>query len=476
MTQRVVILGAAGRDFHNFNVFFRGNPAYEVVAFTATQIPYIENRRYPAALAGPLYPAGIPIYGEEELERLIREQHIDVAVFSYSDVTYRHVMHVAARALAAGASFTLLGPQQTMLPARVPVVAVCATRTGAGKSQTSRTVVQALRELGQRVVSVRHPMPYGDLAAQAVQRFATLADLDLHRVTFEEREEYEPHVMAGGVIYAGIDYERILRQAEQEADVIIWDGGNNDWPFYRPDLWITVVDPHRADHALRYFPSEINLTQADVVVINKIDTASAEQIETARRIAYEHNPRAILVDAASPISVEQGESIRGKRALVIEDGPTLTHGEMLYGAGWVAARRHGAAEIVDPRPYAVGTISDTYVKYPATGAILPAMGYSDQQVRDLEDTIRRTPVDVVLIATPIDLRRLIHIDKPALRVRYDLQEIGQPTLRQLLGNFIAGNSRERASATTSARTDYEFGDDLMPVSTGNGHGHERMIL
>lgn len=450
MAQRIIIMGAAGRDFHNFNVYFRDNVAYEVVAFTATQIPYIENRRYPAELAGPRYPAGIPILAESELERLVRDERIDTAVFSYSDVTYDHVMHMSARVMAAGANFMLLGPQQTMLPSRKPVVAICASRTGAGKSQTSRAVVRVLRDLGQRVVSVRHPMPYGNLVAQSVQRFAEMDDLIEHRVTIEEREEYEPHIMAGGVIYAGVDYERILRQAEAEADIVIWDGGNNDLPFFKPDLWITVIDPHRADHGLRYFPSEVNLRMADVFVINKVETASFEQIEQARELALQLNPDAICIDAASPIFVEDSASIRGKRVLVIEDGPTLTHGEMKYGAGWVAARRFGAAEIIDPKPYAVGTIAETFVKYPDTGPILPAMGYSDQQVADLEETIRRTPADVVLIATPIDLRRLIDIDKLALRVRYELQEVGEPTLHQVLGDFVVTHAGGTPAAAAIA--------------------------
>ncbi len=437
MVQRAIILGAAGRDFHNFNVFFRDNPDYQVVAFTATQIPYIENRQYPPELAGRLYPMGIPIVAESELDNLIVQEKVDVAVFSYSDVTYGHVMHLGAQAMAAGASYMLLGPRQTMLPSVKPVVAVCATRTGAGKSQTSRAVVRTLRDMGLRVVSVRHPMPYGNLAAQAVQRFATMDDMERHQVTIEEREEYEPHVMAGGVIYAGVDYERILRQAESEADVVIWDGGNNDMPFYKPDLWITLVDPHRAEHGLHYYPSEVNLRRADVIVINKVETATLEQVERTRAIALELNPKAVVIDGASPIFVEDSETIRGKRALVIEDGPTLTHGEMKYGAGWVAARRFGASEIIDPKPYAVGTLAETFRKYPNTGPILPAMGYSDQQVADLQETINRTPADVVLIATPIDLRRLVHIEKPALRVRYELQEIGEPTLKQVWGEFLA---------------------------------------
>jgi predicted GTPase len=367
---------------------------------------------------------------------MIRQEKIDVAVFSYSDVPNEYVMRMSARAMAAGAGFLLLGPGQTMLASTLPVVAICATRTGAGKSQTSRAVAQQLRKLGLRVVSVRHPMPYGNLAAQAVQRFATMEDLELHHVTIEEREEYEPHIVAGGVIYAGVDYERILRAAETEADVIIWDGGNNDLPFYRPDLWITVTDPHRADHGLRYYPSEVNLRMADVVVINKEESASAEQIEHARRVAFEANPQVIIIDAASPISVEHSDWIRGKRVLVIEDGPTVTHGEMKFGAGWLAATRFGAAEIIDPKPYATGTIAETFVKYPNTGSILPAMGYSPAQIGDLEETIRRTPAELVLVATPIDLRRLIEIEQPALRVRYELQEIGEPTLAQVLAVFV----------------------------------------
>jgi predicted GTPase len=441
--QRAVILGAAGRDFHNFNVYFRDREDVEVVAFTATQIPNIEGRRYPAALAGPHYPHGIPIESEHDLERVLRQHAADLAVFSYSDVTYDHVMHTAARAMAAGASFLLLGPQQTQLRSNKPVVAVCASRTGAGKSQTSRRVVQVLRGLGLRVVAVRHPMPYGDIAAQAVQRFATRDDLDAHNVTIEEREEYEPHIAAGCVVYAGVDYERILRQAEAEADVVIWDGGNNDLPFYAPDLLITVVDPHRADHALRYYPGEVNVRQANAIVVNKVDTASFEQIEATRRIARELNPAATLIDAASPIFVEGGAAIKGKRVLAIEDGPTLTHGEMAYGAGWVAARRYGAAEIVDPRPYAVGALAATFAKWPNTGAVLPAMGYGEAQVRDLEQTIRNTPADVILVATPIDLRHLIEFDRPALRVRYELQEIGEPNLAQVLGAFV----EERVKAT-----------------------------
>jgi predicted GTPase len=437
MTQRAVILGAAGRDFHNFNVYFRDNPEYEVVAFTATQIPDIAGRRYPAELAGARYPQGIPIEAESALTRLIRDKKIDVAVFSYSDVSHDHVMHVGSQSMAAGANFLLLGPRQTMVKAKVPVVAVCAARTGAGKSQTSRRVAGILRSKGKRVVVVRHPMPYGDLARQAVQRFATFEDLDVHDVTIEEREEYEPHLSAGSIVYAGVDYERILRQAEQEADVVIWDGGNNDLPFYEPDLFIVVVDSHRPDHAARYHPGETNVRMADVVVINKIGTTSLENVETARRVTERLNPDALIVEAASPIFVQEGAYIRGKRVLVIEDGPTLTHGEMAYGAGWVAARRYGAAEIVDPRPYAVGSIRETFAKYPTTGAVLPAMGYGAAQMEELAETIRATPADLVLIATPIDLRGLIEFTTPALRVRYELQEIGEPNLDMIVGEFLA---------------------------------------
>ena len=436
MAQRVVILGAAGRDFHNFNVYFRDDPGYEVVAFTAAQIPDIDDRRYPAELAGERYPSGIPIEAEAALSELIRRERIDVAVFSYSDVSHEHVMHVGSTAMAAGADFLLLGPRHTMLDAKVPVVAICAARTGAGKSQTSRRVAAILRAMGKRVVTVRHPMPYGDLRRQAVQRFATLDDLDQHDVTIEEREEYEPHLRAGSVVYAGVDYERILRQAEKEADVIIWDGGNNDLAFFRPDLLIVVVDPHRPDHARRYHPGETNVRMADVVVINKVGTVGLKGLDLARRTTEELNPRAIIVEAASPIFVDGDERIRGKRVLVIEDGPTLTHGEMAYGAGWIAAKRFGASEIVDPRPYAVGSIKETFERYPTTGPVLPAMGYGDDQMRELEATIRATPADLVIIATPIDLRRLVEFGQPAVRVRYELQEIGEPTLDSVLTDFV----------------------------------------
>ena len=437
LLQRVVILGAAGRDFHNFNVYFRDNPHYVVVAFTATQIPNIAGRRYPPVLAGPRYPQGIPIVHESELAHLIATEQVDLAHFAYSDVRYEQVMHIGAKAMAAGAGYLWLSPRQTMLKAKVPVIAVCASRTGAGKSQTSRRLAQILKNMQQRVVIVRHPMPYGDLAAQAVQRFATLDDLDRYQVTIEEREDYEPHIQAGFVVYAGVDYERILRQAEEEADIIIWDGGNNDWPFFAPHLWLTVVDPHRADHALHYHPGEINVRMADVIVINKIDTASFEQIEATRRIAYALNPTARIVDAASPVTVEDGEAIRGKRVLVVEDGPTITHGEMAYGAGWVAATRHGAAAIVDPRPYLTGALAATFATYPQIGPVLPAMGYGAAQIADLAATIAAVPADLVLVATPIDLRRVLTLTKPAQRVRYELQEIGEPTLTTILRQFLA---------------------------------------
>jgi predicted GTPase len=436
LTERVLILGAAGRDFHNFNVYFRDNPAYEVVAFTATQIPNIEGRLYPPGLAGKRYPNGIPIEPEDDLPKLVKDLNVDTAVFCYSDVSHEYVMHLGSTVMAAGANYLLLGPRQTMLKATVPVVAVCAARTGSGKSQTSRRVAAVLHDLGRRVVVVRHPMPYGDLVKQAVQRFESFEDLDKNDVTIEEREEYEPHLRAGRVVYAGVDYEPILREAEKEADIVIWDGGNNDLPFYQPDLHIVVVDPHRPDHAARYHPGETNVRMADVVVINKVGTALPEDVETAREIATDLNPDATIIDAASPIFVDDGERIRGKRVLVIEDGPTLTHGEMAYGAGWVAARRHGAAEIIDPRSFAVGSIRETFEAYPGTGPVLPAMGYGDEQTRELAETINNSNADLVLIATPIDLSGLIEIKKPALRVHYELQEIGEPTLRDVLERFV----------------------------------------
>jgi len=436
MSDRVLILGAAGRDFHNFNVAFRSDPASHVVAFTAAQIPNIADRRYPAELAGPAYPSGIPIQPESELERLIRDLRVDVAVFSYSDVSHEHVMHLASRSLAAGADFLLLGPRHTMLKARVPVIAVCAARTGAGKSQTTRRLAALLEERGIHPVIVRHPMPYGDLSRQAVQRFAVFSDLDHHRVTIEEREEYEPLLRAGRIVYAGVDYERILREAEHEAELILWDGGNNDMPFYAPDLLITVIDPHRADHAAHYHPGETVVRMANAIVINKVDTATPAEIATARRVVGELNPNATVVEAASPIFVDGGAEIRHRRVLVVEDGPTVTHGGMPYGAGWVAARRYEAGEIVDPRPYAVGSIRDTYSAYPGTGPVLPAMGYGEAQVRELAETIRRTPADLVVIGTPVDLGKLVSLDKPSVRVRYELEELGEPTLSDLLDRFL----------------------------------------
>ena len=432
MPKRVIIMGAAGRDFHNFNVYFRDNPDYQVVAFTATQIPNIEGRRYPPELAGRLYPDGIPIYSEEELTDLVRRYQVDQVVFAYSDVSHEYVMHKASQALVAGADFRLMGTGSTMLTSRKPVVAVCAVRTGSGKSQTTRHVCDVLRRMGHRVVVVRHPMPYGDLTAQVVQRFATYEDLDRYRCTIEEREEYEPHIDRGVVVYAGVDYERILRQAEEEADIVVWDGGNNDLPFFRPDLHIVVADPHRPGHEVRYHPGEANLRAADVVVINKVDTADPDGIAQVRRNIQEVNPQAIVVEAASPIFVEDPGAIQGRRVLVIEDGPTLTHGEMAYGAGVTAARRFGAAELVDPRPYAVRSIAETFRKYPHIGPLLPAMGYGDEQIRDLEETINATPCDLVLAATPVDIRRLLKVRYPVDRVRYELQVIGRPTLEEIL--------------------------------------------
>ncbi len=429
---KILIMGAAGRDFHNFNTFFRDNSAYEVVAFTATQIPNIDDRRYPPELAGKLYPHGIPIYPESELTDLIKKHDIDQVVFAYSDVSHETVMHRASAALAAGADFRLMGPKYTQIKSTKPVVSIGAVRTGAGKSQTTRRVSQVLKDLGYKVAAIRHPMPYGNLVKQMVQRFATYQDLNDHECTIEEREEYEPHIDRGVVIYAGVDYELILRQAEQEADIVIWDGGNNDLSFYQSDLHIVVADPHRPGHELTYHPGETNLRMADVIVINKIDTADLENISKVQRSIMAVNPNATVVEAASPIFVDDPSAIRGKSVLVIEDGPTLTHGEMAYGAGVVAARRFGAAEIIDPRPYAVGTIIDTYKKYPGTGPVLPAMGYGPDQVRELGETINNTPSDLVLVATPIDLRRVVEINRPSQRVRYELQEIGQPTLAEIL--------------------------------------------
>ena len=435
--QRVIILGAAGRDFHNFHVVFRDNPQFQVVAFTATQIPNIEGRRYPPELAGNLYPDGIPILPESDLEAIIHEHQIDVVVFAYSDVSHDHVMHLASRAAAAGADFWLLGGRRTMLTSRKPVVAITAARTGCGKSQTTRHVTDILRAQGKKVVVVRHPMPYGDLRQQAVQRFATYDDLDRYQCTIEEREEYEPHLDRGLVVYAGVDYQAILRQAEAEAEIILWDGGNNDLPFFQPDLQITVVDPHRPGHEMHYWPGEANVRMADVIVINKIDTADFDAIQQVRANIARLNPTAQVVDAASPIFVDDPAAIRGKRVLVVEDGPTLTHGGMAYGAGVIAAKRFGAAEIIDPRPWAVDSIAETYARYPHTGPLLPAMGYGQAQLRDLETTINQVPCDLVLIGTPIDLARVIHIRHPHQRVRYELQPVGQPTLETILQNWLA---------------------------------------
>jgi predicted GTPase len=425
-------MGAAGRDFHNFNVFYRDNKDYEVVAFTATQIPNIDGRKYPAALAGSLYPEGIPIYPESELVRLIKELKVEQVIFAYSDVPHEVVMHKASTVLAAGADFRMMGLNSTQIKSTKPVVSICAVRTGAGKSQTTRRVAKVLTDLGYKVAAIRHPMPYGDLVKQKVQRFATYADLDKNECTIEEREEYEPHLDNGVIVYAGVDYEAILRQAEKEVDIVLWDGGNNDFSFYKSDLSIVVADPHRAGNEKSYHPGETNVRSADVFVINKVDTADPEKVIAVRNTLHELNPKAVIIEAASPLFVDNADAIRGKRVLVIEDGPTLTHGEMAYGAGWVAARRFGAAEIVDPRPFAVRSIHDTYVKYPNTGPILPAMGYGDEMVKDLEATINKADVDLVISATPIDLTRIIKVNKPMQRVRYELQEIGQPTLEEIL--------------------------------------------
>jgi predicted GTPase len=426
---RVLIAGAAGRDFHNFNVVYRNRPEYDVVAFTATQIPNIDGRRYPAELAGSLYPDGIPILPENALEELVREHEIDSVVFAYSDVTHEHVMHLGSRALAAGASYHLISPHHTMLTTPTPTVAICAVRTGSGKSQTTRRVAELLREAGKRVAVLRHPMPYGDLTQQVVQRFERYEDLDAADATIEEREEYEPHIAEGNLVFAGIDYERILRAAEQEADVILWDGGNNDTPFIRPTVHVVVVDPHRAGHELRYHPGETNLRMADVCVVNKVDSAPSDAVAAVVASVRRHNPDAAVVLAASPIEVDGGrEAIEGKRVLAVEDGPTVTHGEMSYGAAVLAAEEHGAAELVDPRPFAVGSIAATLAANPHLGPLLPAMGYGATQMRELRETIERTGADVVLIGTPVDLRRLISLDVPALRVTYRLEEIGEPTL------------------------------------------------
>ncbi len=437
--RRVIIMGAAGRDFHNFNTFFKNNDQYHVVAFTATQIPDIDGRKYPAALAGEeLYPEGIPIYAEEDLVSLIKDHNVDLVVFAYSDVPHERVMHNASKVNATGADFMLMGLNNTQVKTTKPLITVCAARTGCGKSQTTRAVVRALKERGLKVVSIRHPMPYGDLVAQKVQRFAELADLEKHKCTIEEMEEYEPHIAMGSVIYAGVDYEAIVREAEKEADVIIWDGGNNDFPFYTSDqkLDIVVLDPHRPGHEMTYHPGETNVYNADVIVINKIDSASFEDIQEVRQNVKAANPKAIVIDGASPVFVDKPELIQGKIVLVVEDGPTLTHGEMTYGAGVVATEKFGCEDMVDPREFAVGTIADTFEKYPEIGILLPAMGYGEQQIKDLEDTINATDCEAVVIATPIDLNRIIKINKPSCRVSYELQEIGFPTVKQVIDNFL----------------------------------------
>ena len=430
--QRVLILGAAGRDFHNFNVVFRNNPQFDVVAFTATQIPDIAGRHYPPELAGRAYPLGIPILEEDRMEEIIRDQHVDVVVFSYSDMSHAAVMHLAARAVAAGADFWLLAAERTQLSAKVPVISVCAVRTGCGKSPVSRRIASELRRFGWNPVVVRHPMPYGDLAAQKAERFATFVDLERFECTIEEREEYEPHIMEGTTVYAGVDYEEILRQAENEGDIILWDGGNNDTSFYRPDLDIVVLDPHRPGHELGYWPGEVNFRSAHVLVINKVDTANPDSIAIVRQNIARHNPTAQVIETACTVTVDDPGMIKGKRVLVVEDGPTLTHGEMPYGAGVVAANRFGSSKLVDPRPFAVGSIQKTFEKFPHLGKVLPAMGYSELQRQELEATIRRTPCEVVLVATPIDLARTIRLDKPSVRVRYEVEEVGAPAITEML--------------------------------------------
>ena len=444
-TRKIIICGAAGRDFHNFNTLYRDDAHAEVVAFTATQIPNIEGRVYPSELAGHYYPEGIPIYPESELIDVIKKYDADEVVFSYSDVTYDHVMHVGALVNAAGASFVLASPTKTMIDVYKPVVSVCAVRTGCGKSQTSRVVSDILTNMGKKVVSVRHPMPYGDLKAQKVQRFAKLSDLELHKCTIEEMEEYEPHIAKGRVIYSGVDYEAIIREAEREADVIIWDGGNNDTSFYKSDLEIVVVDPHRAGHELKYYPGEVNFLRADVIVINKMDSADKADIEKLEANIRKYNPKAQVVHANSKLTVSDDNYIKGKRVLVVEDGPTLTHGEMKYGAGAVAAERFGAAELVDPRPWTTGSIKATYEKYPGIGTILPAMGYGDQQIKDLEETINKVDCDAVVIGTPIDLSRVIDIKKPVVRVQYELEEIGSPTLEEIISTRLMKRELEEIS-------------------------------
>ena len=444
--QRVLILGAAGRDFHNFNVVFRNHPDFHVVAFTATQIPDIAGRRYPAELAGRFYPNGIPILEENTMEKIIHDEHVDIVVFSYSDVPYGTLMHLASRASAAGADFWLLAPQKTQLASTVPVISVCAVRTGCGKSPVSRTVVAELRKQGWKPAVIRHPMPYGNLVEQHSQRFGSLADLDRYQCTIEEREEYEPHIVEGTPVYAGVDYEEILRLAEREADVILWDGGNNDASFYKADLSIVVLDPHRAGHELAYYPGEVNFRSADVLIINKVDTADPDGIKTLRRNIALHNPKAKVIQTACRVSVSNPDVIGGKAVLVVEDGPTLTHGEMAYGAGVVAANRYHAAALIDPRPYAVGSIQKTFEKFPHLWRVLPAMGYSDVQRHELEATIRQVPCELVLVATPIDLARTIHLDKKSVRVSYEIEELGPPELPGLIADFTNVHQREMSPA------------------------------
>lgn len=434
--EQILIMGAAGRDFHNFNTFFRGNPAYEVVAFTATQIPDIEGRRYPAELAGQAYPEGIPIYAEEELPGLIKKFSVDRVVFAYSDVSHDYVMHKASLVMACGADFWLMGPDKTMVKSSKKVVAVTAVRTGSGKSQTTRFVGKILMEAGKKVAVIRHPMPYGKLEEQVVQRFATYEDLDLHKCTIEEREEYEPHIDSGMVVYAGVDYEAILRQAEQEADIILWDGGNNDLPFYNTDLHIVVVDPHRAGHETSYHPGETNLRMADVAIINKVDSADVAAVEAVKAAVIANNPKAEIILANSPITVDEPVLLKGKKVLVVEDGPTLTHGGMAYGAGVIAAEKLGADELIDPRPYAMGSIKKTFEKYNHLSKLLPAMGYGKTQIAELGETINSSPAEMVVIGTPIDLRRVLKLEKPAVRVRYDLEEVGIPRLADLLKTVL----------------------------------------
>ncbi len=433
---KVIIMGAAGRDFHNFNVYFRNNNDYEVVGFTATQIPGIEGRNYPTELAGPMYPKGIPIYPESELPRLITENNIDQVIFAYSDVSHEYVMHKGSLAMSCGADFRLMGPKTTMLGSKLPVVSVCAVRTGSGKSQTSRQVAKIIKNKGLRVAAIRHPMPYGDLREQIWERFASYDDLDKYQCTIEEREEYEPHIDNGIIVYAGVDYGEILKHAETEADVIVWDGGNNDLPFYKPDLNIVVADPHRAGNELTYYPGETNLRMADIIMINKVDTADPAKVAQVKENIKLVNPKATVLDAASPITADDGASVKGRRVLVIEDGPTITHGGMGYGAGTIFAKNSGAAEIVDPHPYAVGSIKASYEKYTHLGAVLPALGYGEKQVEELKETIDKIPCDVVVIGTPIDLRRVIDINKPTVRVRYDLKVLGPISLEQVLSDFL----------------------------------------